>query len=593
MADFNREGFERRLNRLSETQESIENLSAWVIQQVKFAKAVADSWMHVFHSSRSHRYQTLLYLVNDVLQNGRRRGLDFSLAFREVLPQSLAMAHGQKCQSTIERIISVWEERRVYDIAYLRYLRQCLENGEEFALSNPPSDVSTTTLEMSSASVAERLETFRDFEATLASKLAKLNSTKLNSWNDSMLTAIKDKQEGHQMYEEFEEAMSCLKDCCETMTSEVEHRRNIIAAMEQSLVEQRQEAVLSKKLYKEVNSIDSKVRSVLSAINSRLKSLTKLQGSSQNPSGLNTKTVSDPAVLSQLPTVGSFLLNASQNIRMQEAVEAINEHQKEERETVTDHIDIIEEEDMEIDNSESEDESTQVQPAKVAKTDETTKTPGTKTPQPVGHVNGPLVGINIPENEGGTYVQTDGNSNKTTGHLVNGKPGHIPTDPNMRMDPNMVMDPNMALDPNMAMDHNMGMNHPPHHPVGMPDGHIPPHPMCVPDGPRPNAVCPPPVLHNQQMSPNMPPPMMSPNMLLPPPFMPPPPPILDTQMPGQTGLPPGGMNQSLMGPHPGMLPPQRFNPPHYPNNWQFRGQGRGRGQGGGLHQTQPVPGRFY
>jgi regulator of Ty1 transposition protein 103 len=92
MADFNREGFERRLNRLSETQESIENLSAWVIQQVKFAKAVADSWMHVFHSSRSHRYQTLLYLVNDVLQNGRRRGLDFSLAFREVLPQSLAMA---------------------------------------------------------------------------------------------------------------------------------------------------------------------------------------------------------------------------------------------------------------------------------------------------------------------------------------------------------------------------------------------------------------------------------------------------------------------------------------------------------------------
>ena len=36
------------------------------------------------------------------------------------------VSSGQKAQSTIERIISVWEERRVYDIAYLRYLRQCL-----------------------------------------------------------------------------------------------------------------------------------------------------------------------------------------------------------------------------------------------------------------------------------------------------------------------------------------------------------------------------------------------------------------------------------------------------------------------------------
>ena len=135
-------------------------------------------------------------------------------------------------------------------------------------LSNPLSDVTTTTLEMSSASVAERLETFRNFEATLASKLAKLNSMRLHSWNESMLIAIKgsicclsllficviagilDKQEGHQIYEEIDEGVSCLKDCCDTMTSEVEHRRNIIAALEQSLVEQRQEAALTKKLYK-------------------------------------------------------------------------------------------------------------------------------------------------------------------------------------------------------------------------------------------------------------------------------------------------------------------------------------------------------
>lgn len=91
MADFNSDAFERRLNRLSETQESIESLSSWVIQQVQFAERVATSWMRCFAQSKTHRYQTLLYLVNDVLQNGRRRGLDFSLAFREVLPTAVAM----------------------------------------------------------------------------------------------------------------------------------------------------------------------------------------------------------------------------------------------------------------------------------------------------------------------------------------------------------------------------------------------------------------------------------------------------------------------------------------------------------------------
>lgn len=93
MAEFNREAFERRLNRLSETQDSIENLSSWVIQQVTFSKLIADSWIRVFNSARSHRYQTLLFLVNDVLQNGRRKGgLDFSIAFREVLPQAFVIS---------------------------------------------------------------------------------------------------------------------------------------------------------------------------------------------------------------------------------------------------------------------------------------------------------------------------------------------------------------------------------------------------------------------------------------------------------------------------------------------------------------------
>ena len=299
---------------------------------------------------------------------------------------------------------------------------------------------------------------------------------------------------------------------------------------------------------------------MLSAVSLKLKSLTVVS-ELEGPSQMDTKTVPDPTVLSPSQTMTTFLAKPSQNVGTQE--EETKENQKEEQEMTTDHVDKIEEEDMEIDNSESEDESTHLQPAKVAKVDEMTK-----IPQPVGSVNGPLVGINTPGSEGGNDTQNDGNVSETTGQFVNEK----------------------TMAGNIPMDLNMGMNelrfHPPHCPMGVSDGHLPHHPMGVPDGHLPNAICPP-MLHNQQITPRMPP-IISPNMLLPPPFMPP---MLDPQMPRQTGLPPGGMTQSLMGPHPGILPPQRFNPPLYPNNWQFRGQGRGRGRG--LHQTQPVPSRFY
>ncbi|XP_062516494.1 regulation of nuclear pre-mRNA domain-containing protein 2-like isoform X2 [Corticium candelabrum] len=528
MADFNSDAFERRLNRLSETQESIESLSSW-----------------------THRYQTLLYLVNDVLQNGRRRGLDFSLAFREVLPTAVAMTRGLKCQASVERIIVVWEERRVYDMAYLRYLRQCLEKGEEFVLSNPLSDVTTTTLEMSSASVAERLETFRNFEATLASKLAKLNSMRLHSWNESMLIAIKDKQEGHQIYEEIDEGVSCLKDCCDTMTSEVEHRRNIIAALEQSLVEQRQEAALTKKLYKEVMQSDSRVSSVLASLRSKLSALSTNQQADKVPAltlPVDGTTASDSSLLSAIQPTGVFLLHSSRTLPTPDGVvHNVQEDQK--QSTDTGHVDHIEEEDMDIDDSASEDES---HPAKVTKADITS--------QAASSINGLLIDINA------TNQENTGTKKETVGQFTGGNGMSANASSPLTENAQPVVGMNTAPFPSTHREDSLGI-----------EGH--------PPGPQPFVQHQP---MNQQFHP-----LPSPNMMLQPPFLPPSilgnPPMPITS-PSQSMPHAGVYNPMGMGPFPG-IDAQRYPHPPFRHSVHYRGRGRGRGQG--MFQTQPVPSRYY
>ena len=61
---------------------------------------------------------TLLYLANDVIQNTKKKGPEFKVEFTKFLPRTLQHVSQTKDESvckSVERIISVWEERKVFE----------------------------------------------------------------------------------------------------------------------------------------------------------------------------------------------------------------------------------------------------------------------------------------------------------------------------------------------------------------------------------------------------------------------------------------------------------------------------------------------
>lgn len=66
----------------------------------------------------SSKKLTLLYLANDVIQNAKKKGPEFKAEFAKFLPRALQHVSSDKNNSicrSVERIISVWEERKVFD----------------------------------------------------------------------------------------------------------------------------------------------------------------------------------------------------------------------------------------------------------------------------------------------------------------------------------------------------------------------------------------------------------------------------------------------------------------------------------------------
>jgi hypothetical protein len=73
----------------------------------------------------------LLYLMNDVLLQGRKKGDDFVAAFRPVMAETVGLVYSNadaKGRAATERLLNIWAERGLYAPEVLRNLRSQLKN---------------------------------------------------------------------------------------------------------------------------------------------------------------------------------------------------------------------------------------------------------------------------------------------------------------------------------------------------------------------------------------------------------------------------------------------------------------------------------
>ncbi|XP_014207970.1 regulation of nuclear pre-mRNA domain-containing protein 1B [Copidosoma floridanum] len=117
MAGFTEGALVKKLMELNPSQQSIQTLSLWLIHHRKHHSTIVKVWFKELCKSKDNRKLMFMYLANDVIQNSKKKGPEFGKEFASVLPKAFDhMKHfDDKTRDKACRLISIWEERGVYD----------------------------------------------------------------------------------------------------------------------------------------------------------------------------------------------------------------------------------------------------------------------------------------------------------------------------------------------------------------------------------------------------------------------------------------------------------------------------------------------
>ncbi|XP_065912784.1 regulation of nuclear pre-mRNA domain-containing protein 2-like isoform X2 [Dysidea avara] len=300
MSSYSLELLQEKLSRLNSTQESIETLSLWIIRHKQYASTSISTWMEDMRTGDADRRLLLLYLANDVLQNGKRKGADvFMELFQEPLKESMQIISGQKIQTSVERMIRIWKERKIFKHKFVTELISLLEPEKvepEKKIKMPSSPPKMFQLSL----LADAVKEMEKFEGELAVKRANLQALRLNVSDPSTLSQLKDKSSGGRFSEEFEEASQKLQEYCGLLSIEVDERTSILAMILECMEEQKQFHSKVETVLEEHKQLANHVEDFLAKLHERQREVERAQSTS----------TSDPSAQEDLTEEGDMEIDS-------------------------------------------------------------------------------------------------------------------------------------------------------------------------------------------------------------------------------------------------------------------------------------------
>lgn len=157
-------GFADRLSVLDATQESIQKTSAYFIGQVRIdadiVQFLIEAWSQAVE--RLPQKVALLFLANDIIQNSKNDAVKTS--FQSVMCRAISAAASLPDNlPDIHRVISVWEERRVYPKFAIEQFKKACEKPDTRIIRQDHAAVSHVI------SLAKTLRRYEDAKALMNS----------------------------------------------------------------------------------------------------------------------------------------------------------------------------------------------------------------------------------------------------------------------------------------------------------------------------------------------------------------------------------------------------------------------------------------
>ncbi|XP_027021467.1 regulation of nuclear pre-mRNA domain-containing protein 1B isoform X4 [Tachysurus fulvidraco] len=132
MSSFSESALEKKLSELSSSQQSVQTLSLWIIHHRKHSGTIVRVWHKELKKAKTSRKLTFLYLANDVIQNSKKKGPEFTRDFEGVLVDAcshVARESDDGCKKHIERLLNIWQERSLYRSDFIQQLKLSIEDS--------------------------------------------------------------------------------------------------------------------------------------------------------------------------------------------------------------------------------------------------------------------------------------------------------------------------------------------------------------------------------------------------------------------------------------------------------------------------------
>lgn len=262
---INESNLVKKLTSVTNTQDSVQTLSLWIIHHRAHHRKIVDIWTKVLKKSKPVHRLTMLYLANDVLQNGKRKGVQqFIESFSDVLPEHTPLFRDERITKQVDRVFTIWAERSVFSSDFTKSLKEILHESKHSSshhrsgskreessddgtkLSKEPEkkesgkpknpEVERIILEFKPEKAIDKIKKIKKVEIETSTKLTNLTSRNMDVSSSEVLRKFKDRTHGQQFQKDFDEATRCLEEYIKALEKEVAERNELIRMLEDAKV---------------------------------------------------------------------------------------------------------------------------------------------------------------------------------------------------------------------------------------------------------------------------------------------------------------------------------------------------------------------
>ncbi|KAG8005184.1 Regulation of nuclear pre-mRNA domain-containing protein 1A [Nibea albiflora] len=305
MSAFSEAALEKKLSELSNSQQSVQTLSLWLIHHRKHSRTIVNVWFNELKKAQTSRKLTFLYLANDVIQNSKKKGPEFTQDFAPVIVDAFKHVYrdGEDgCKKQLGRVLSIWQERAVYENNLLDQLSQVLccftyiqsypiadqlhgrtVNGEKKAKKRSYEEIQPDDEDFASQSspaeppqTAELIRALQELENAASGDSVlrqRISSLPAEVQDTSLLHRITDKESGERLSRLVEEACMLLADYSGRLAAEIDDRRQLTRTLTVFLQSQKDGLVQNEQKLEEYKRKLARVTQVRKELRSRLNNL--------------------------------------------------------------------------------------------------------------------------------------------------------------------------------------------------------------------------------------------------------------------------------------------------------------------------------